>query len=350
MKKIIGLVLVGAIVQGWAFPAAALTYSCSGAKQSCNAMGYAQSETDCKGYAALRCPWDETFFFCDGPNKSKANTTDAGLINCYQNCDYLGYTRSKTACQNDFYVTNPLPCPFDSSKYFCGGTLVESKTCAVGDYLYADNHCYDTPPTHLSDNSPIAVVFDTTNKLAVDLSGDYSQRFFISSESYCYQQILTPGTSSPMSGKLHYAVEHTKNSSNYCDTAAMSNQAKSDRNQLSRDNTGAFHSNLLDCGCIFSLCASKGAIVPTAGDLVALNQLISTTSGSTVKSKLSGYNASDNRLTSTAMVGVDAEFQCTYAQYLNPTLYQVNNTSASYILDVLYNYNRTYKVRCMYNY
>ncbi|MBQ8678100.1 MAG: hypothetical protein IJ529_06505, partial [Alphaproteobacteria bacterium] len=61
-------------------------------------------------------------------------------------------------------------------------------------------------------------------------------------------------------------------------------------------------------------------------------------------------NASDNRLTSTAMVGVDAEFQCTYAQYLNPTLYQVNNTSASYILDVLYNYNRTYKVRCMYNY
>ena len=81
-------------------------------------------------------------------------------------CAGMGYTLSASDCTG----ISSLSCPFDDEQKWCRQKpLAPSKTCAVGDILYSDNQCYtlDNDHTLPAGVSPEAIVFDTTNKLAV---------------------------------------------------------------------------------------------------------------------------------------------------------------------------------------
>ena len=85
-------------------------------------------------------------------------------INCAEppTCEELGYAYSSTECTGQ----STLKCPFDQTKVFCGEPS-SSVTCTVGAVLYNDLKCYDEKP---DDKIAIAVVFDTSKKLAIALN------------------------------------------------------------------------------------------------------------------------------------------------------------------------------------
>ena len=86
-------------------------------------------------------------------------------------CADLGFTMSTTDCAGK----NMLKCPFDTDKVFCGGESSGGSTgqgCdTVGDILYSDLNCYEPLDKIASGVEPIAVVFDTENRLAIGLNG-----------------------------------------------------------------------------------------------------------------------------------------------------------------------------------
>ena len=80
-------------------------------------------------------------------------------------CDELGYAYSADWCKDQAV----LKCPFDQTKVFCGEPKDPdpSVTCTVGAILYNDLKCYDEVP---SGKTAIAVVFDTSERLAIALN------------------------------------------------------------------------------------------------------------------------------------------------------------------------------------
>ena len=74
-------------------------------------------------------------------------------------CESLGYVCSAEDCGE----LKTLSCPFDTSKKVC---WPKEKECEVGDVLYNDLKCYNFG----CGKTPIAVVFDTEKRLAVQLS------------------------------------------------------------------------------------------------------------------------------------------------------------------------------------
>ena len=73
-------------------------------------------------------------------------------------CEAYGYTCSADDCSG----LKTLSCPFDESKKIC---WPEAKECEVGSLLFDDFKCYDVA----CGRTPIAVVFDTENRLARQL-------------------------------------------------------------------------------------------------------------------------------------------------------------------------------------
>ena len=88
-------------------------------------------------------------------------------INCAvpPTCDELGYAYTADDCAGQ----STLKCPFDQEKVFCGEPAKPSTavTCTVGAVLYDDLKCYDKAP---DGKTAIAVVFDTSKRLAISLS------------------------------------------------------------------------------------------------------------------------------------------------------------------------------------
>ena len=84
-------------------------------------------------------------------------------------CADLGYLQTATDCAGK----NMLKCPFDTDKVFCTGESSGGSTgqgCdTVGDILYSDLNCYEPLDKIASGVEPIAVVFDTENRLAIGL-------------------------------------------------------------------------------------------------------------------------------------------------------------------------------------
>ena len=76
-------------------------------------------------------------------------------------CESLGYICSAEECGD----LKALSCPFDTSKKIC---FPKNKDCEVGDTLYNDFMCHDAPCGKI----PIAIVFDTENRMAVQLGTD----------------------------------------------------------------------------------------------------------------------------------------------------------------------------------
>ena len=85
-------------------------------------------------------------------------------------CADLGYLQTATDCAGK----NMLKCPFETDKVFCGGESSGGSTgqgCdTVGDILYSDLNCYDESSLPSVRATPIAVVFDTENRLAIGLN------------------------------------------------------------------------------------------------------------------------------------------------------------------------------------
>ena len=81
-------------------------------------------------------------------------------------CEDFGYAYTDDDCAGQA----TLKCPFDRTKLYCtepGGKQAAAVTCIVGAVLYNDLKCYDEAP---EDKTAIAVVFDTSKRLAISLS------------------------------------------------------------------------------------------------------------------------------------------------------------------------------------
>jgi len=120
MKKLGLLSIIGCSVSGVAIAAGV---DCN-VIPTCAELGYTKSVADCEGQIILRCPFEITndnAVFCQ--DKSSASAPSEPVIG--QGCD------------------------------------------AVGDILYNDLNCYTSKP---SDKTAIGVVFDVTNKLAIELT------------------------------------------------------------------------------------------------------------------------------------------------------------------------------------
>ena len=101
-------------------------------------------------------------------------------------CEDLGYTMTEVNCVKADMV---LKCPTDLSKVFCEEKTV--KTCdTVGDILYGDGTCAVSASKLVSNLTPIGVVFDVDNRLAVALTdvkqdGSAGSETMDWSDSYC---------------------------------------------------------------------------------------------------------------------------------------------------------------------
>ena len=95
-------------------------------------------------------------------------------------CSALGYNKSESACSGDI-----IRCPFDTSKVFCKVKAKEEvETAAI---LYGDGTVASGVVTG---KTPIGVVFDTANRLAVALTdvkkdGTAGSEYMYWSSSYC---------------------------------------------------------------------------------------------------------------------------------------------------------------------
>lgn len=95
----------------------------------------------------------------------------AGLIRaqtCIQppTCEELGYIYSADECVNG---NNILKCPTDLSKMACSFDAIGND----GDILYAD---HSTSSEVINAKTPIAVIFDAGNRLAVSLEAKIYQK------------------------------------------------------------------------------------------------------------------------------------------------------------------------------
>jgi len=138
---------------------------------SCN-NGYIHGVNKCcnkSEYNLLQCP-------------AEGECSSCGQLNKLEKCN-SGYTLSDTNCCSDEYYNLDTK-PDNATVEQCGnkyhfiscndgyteenGSCIEEETCKfVGDILYNDLKCYSTPP---SGKTAIGVVFDATNKLAIELA------------------------------------------------------------------------------------------------------------------------------------------------------------------------------------
>ena len=79
----------------------------------------------------------------------------------FPTCEEMGYTMTATDCSG----RATLKCPSDHAKVFC--IADSSAECQIGSVLYNDLKCYDKTP---EDKTAIAVVFDTSKRLAIALN------------------------------------------------------------------------------------------------------------------------------------------------------------------------------------
>ncbi len=88
---------------------------------------------------------------------------EAQAQTCVQppSCEDLGYTKTETDCANADVV---LKCPTDTSKIAC---VKIPQNISTGAIVYGDG---TVSPDLIADKFPVAIVFDTVNRLAVSLT------------------------------------------------------------------------------------------------------------------------------------------------------------------------------------
>ena len=100
------------------------------------------------------------------------SSSTLAALNCNTppSCEELGYQFDTVRCPGKVV----LKCPFDNSKLFCANPLRPTViTCDIGSILYNDAKCYNIPP---EDKKAVAVVFNPSKKLAIDINPPASGR------------------------------------------------------------------------------------------------------------------------------------------------------------------------------
>lgn len=156
---------IGALLAASALPMVAWG-ACQSNRPSCVSLGYISTQTECTGLNALKCPFGDAYY-C-GKRTGSYPENSAESVTCdNRDCAGSGYTMSSDQCTG----RPMIKCPFGDA-YYCGGAAVRSSNseCSVGDIIGSDNNCYVNSGGALPVGvTPVAVVFDTTNKLAITL-------------------------------------------------------------------------------------------------------------------------------------------------------------------------------------
>lgn len=122
-------------------------------------------------------------------------------------CENLGYNKTAAMCAG----LDILRCPFDDTKVFCSKKYMAQ--IAIGDILFSDMTTSSNPVTG---KTPIGIVFDSNQKLALALSskgsvlytGDYLQKMFYFTPASASGHTLTQKL--PMSFTLYLPYNKLK--------------------------------------------------------------------------------------------------------------------------------------------
>ncbi len=163
MMKQLNMTVLGAVAILTPFSALATTFNCSSNHPTCAQLGFNQTANECKGYKAIKCPFDQNALFCGDSTNVAANMTYNESVTCgTRDCDDLGYNRTEEECGRSH---TRLACPFDDEKFYCGGY-----NCVAGDTLYADSNnnvgCWKGNDA----NGKTPIGFMLNDKVAIDLS------------------------------------------------------------------------------------------------------------------------------------------------------------------------------------
>lgn len=163
MVKQLNMGVLGAVALLTPFSALATTFNCGSSHPTCAQLGFRQTANECKGYKAIKCPFDQNALFCGDSTNVPENMSYNESMTCgTRDCDALGYNRTAEECER---THTRLACPFDETKFYCGGY-----NCVAGDTLYTDanNNIGCWKGSDANGKTPIG--FMLNDKVAIDLS------------------------------------------------------------------------------------------------------------------------------------------------------------------------------------
>ena len=191
-------------------------------------------------------------------------------------CAKLGYTKSVSQC-SDGYVR----CPYNSAAVFC-----EDIGAAVGDILYGDG---TVASSLVAGKTPIGIVFDTDNKLAVALTDINSSGSAGSSTMYwstSYYDIPALGNCTSSTDLMTCGVDGRAN------TTAILNCGSSCGSTPAATATNSYEPS----GCSKDFCKKTKWFLPSMRDLITLynaksyvNASLSLTASSGAKTLTESY-------------------------------------------------------------
>jgi hypothetical protein len=118
--------------------AVAVERTCADAMPTCEQLGYkwnCSTNHNLWGELVLpflSCPWDENVKYCPGATKEAENSDPKTTIEINfdrANCEALGFTVTD---EDDCYPYISLPCPFDSTSFFCASPEAKLPTVTPG--------------------------------------------------------------------------------------------------------------------------------------------------------------------------------------------------------------------------
>ena len=206
-------------------------------------------------------------------------------------CAKLGYTKSVSQCSDGY-----LKCPYNSAAVFC-----EDIGAAVGDILYGDG---TVASSLVAGKTPIGIVFDTDNKLAVALTDINSSGSAGSSTMYwstSYYDIPALGNCTSSTDLMTCGVDGRAN------TTAILNCGSSCGTTPAATATNSYEPS----GCSKDFCKKTKWFLPSMRDLITLYN-----AKSYVNASLSLTASSGAKTLTESYYWSSTEFSSNYAWYL----------------------------------
>ena len=208
-------------------------------------------------------------------------------------CAKLGYTKSVSQCSDGY-----LKCPYNSAAVFCEDI---GAAVAVGDILYGDGTVANSL---VAGKTPIGIVFDTTNHLAVALTDINSSGSAGSSTMYwstSYYDIPALGNCTSSTDLMTCGVDGRAN------TTAILNCGSSCGTTPAATATNSYEPS----GCSKDFCKKTKWFLPSMRDLITLYN-----AKSYVNASLSLTASSGAKTLTKSYYWSSTEFSSNYAWYL----------------------------------
>mgnify|MGYP003158853594 FL=1 len=208
-------------------------------------------------------------------------------------CAKLGYTKSVSQCSDGY-----LKCPYNSAAVFCEDI---GAAVAVGDILYGDGTVANSL---VAGKTPIGIVFDTTNHLAVALTDINSSGSAGSSTMYwstSYYDIPALGNCTSSTDLMTCGVDGRAN------TTAILNCGSSCGSTPAATATNSYEPS----GCSKDFCKKTKWFLPSMRDLITLYN-----AKSYVNASLSLTASSGAKTLTKSYYWSSTEFSSNYAWYL----------------------------------